>query len=52
MFYRDHKCHPRPQYPKFSITIDGESKTFPDKTKFKQYLSKTPALQKALEEIF
>jgi hypothetical protein len=37
-------------YPaKLSITIDGKNKIFYDKTKFKQYLSINPALQKILE---
>jgi hypothetical protein len=36
---REHKCQPRLLYPaKFSITIDGETKVFHDKTKFTQYL--------------
>jgi hypothetical protein len=31
---RDHKCQPRLPYPaKLSITIDGETKLFHDKTK-------------------
>ncbi|KAL6081673.1 hypothetical protein STEG23_005580 [Scotinomys teguina] len=47
---RDCGCQPRIIYPaKLSITIDGVNKTFQDKTKFKQYLSTNPALQKALE---
>jgi hypothetical protein len=34
---REHKCHPRLLYPaKLSITIDGETKVFHDKTKFTQ----------------
>ena len=38
---REHKCHPRLLYPiKLSITIDGETKIFHDKTKFIQYLLK------------
>jgi hypothetical protein len=33
---REHKCHPRLLYPaKLSITIDGETKIFHDKTKFR-----------------
>jgi hypothetical protein len=32
---RKHKCQPRLLYPtKLSITIDGETKVFYDKTKF------------------
>ena len=47
---KEHKCQPRILYPaKLSITIDGENKIFHDKTKFKQYLSTNPALQKILE---
>jgi hypothetical protein len=35
---REHKCQPRLLYPaKLSITIDGETKVFHDKTKFRQY---------------
>ena len=38
---REHKCQPRLLYPaKLSINIDGETKIFQDKTKFKQYLSR------------
>jgi hypothetical protein len=45
------KYHPRLLYPaKLSITIDGEIKVFHDKTKFTQYLSKTPALQRIIKE--
>lgn len=35
---------------KLSITIDGETKIFHDKTKIKQYLSTNTVLQKILEE--
>jgi hypothetical protein len=36
---REYKCQPRLVYPaKLSITIDGETKVFHDKTKFTQYL--------------
>ena len=43
---REHKCWPRLLYPgKLSITIDGETKVFDDKTKFTHYLSMNPALQ-------
>ena len=44
---RKHTCQPRLLYPaKFSITIDGGTKIFRDKTKFKQYLSTNRALQR------
>jgi hypothetical protein len=47
---REHKCEPRLQYPsKLSITIDGETKVFQDKTKFTQYLSINPALQRLIQ---
>jgi hypothetical protein len=47
---REHKCHPRLLYPtKLSITIDGETKVFHDKTKFTQYLSMNPALQRIIK---
>ena len=37
-------------YPtKLSITIDGETKIFQDKAKFKQYLSTNPALQRIVD---
>jgi hypothetical protein len=36
---REHKCQPRLLYPaKLSININGETKIFQDKTKFKEYL--------------
>jgi hypothetical protein len=48
---REHKCQHRLLYPaKLSITIDGETKIFRDKTKFTQYLSTNPALQKIIDE--
>ena len=48
---RDHKCQPRLLYPaKLSITIDGETKLFHDKTKFTHYLSKNPPLQSIITE--
>ena len=48
---RDHKCQPRLPYPaKLSITIDGETEVFHDKTKFTHYLSMNPALQKIITE--
>jgi hypothetical protein len=47
---REHKCQPRLIYPaKLSITIDGETKVFYDKTKFTQYLSTNPALQRMIK---
>jgi hypothetical protein len=46
---REYKCQPRLLYPaKLSITIDGETKVFHDKTKFTQYLSTNPALQRVI----
>ncbi len=48
---REHKCQPRLLYPaKLSITIDGETKVFHDKTKFTHYLSTNPALQRIITE--
>jgi hypothetical protein len=47
---RKHKCQSRLLYPaKLSITIDGENKVFHDKTKFTQYLSTNPALQRIIK---
>jgi hypothetical protein len=47
---REHKCHPRLLYPaKLSITIDRENNIFHDKTKFTQYLSTNPALQRIID---
>jgi hypothetical protein len=47
---REHKCQPRLLYTaKLSITIDGETKVFHDKTKFTQYLSTNPALQRIIK---
>ena len=47
---RKHKCQPRLLYPaKLSITIDGETKVFHDKTKFTQYPSTNPALQRIIK---
>ena len=46
---REHKCQPKLLYPaKLSIAIDGETKIFHDKTKFIQYLSTNPALQRIM----
>ena len=43
---RDHRCLLRLLYPeKLSNTVDGEKKTSQGKTKSKQYLSKSSALQ-------
>jgi hypothetical protein len=43
---REHKCQPGLLYTaKFSITIDGETKVFYGKTKFRQHLSTNPAIQ-------
>jgi chromosome segregation ATPase len=47
---RKHKCQPRLLYPaKLSITIERENKIFHDKTKFLQYLSTNPALQRIID---
>jgi hypothetical protein len=47
---REHKRQPRLLYPaKLSITIDRETNIFHDKTKFTQYLSTNPALQRIIE---
>jgi hypothetical protein len=47
---REHKCQPKLLYPaKLSITIYGETKVFHDKTKFTQYLSMNPALQRIIK---
>jgi hypothetical protein len=40
---REHKCQPRLLYP------DGETKVLHDKTKFTQYLSMNPALQRIIK---
>jgi hypothetical protein len=46
---RKHKCQPRLLYPaKLSITIDGETKVYYDKIKFKRYLFTNPDLQRIL----
>jgi hypothetical protein len=46
---REHKCQSRLLYPeKPSITIDREAKVFHDKTKFTQYHSTNPALQRII----
>jgi hypothetical protein len=47
---RVHKCQDRLLYPaQFSIIIDGETKLFHDKTKFLQYPSTNPVLQKIID---
>ena len=47
----EHKCQPRLLYPaKLSITIDGETKVFRNKTKCTHYLSMNPALQRIITE--
>jgi hypothetical protein len=47
---REHKCQLRLLYPtKLSITIDGETKVFHDKTKCIQYLFTNPALQSIIK---
>jgi hypothetical protein len=44
---KEQKCQHRLQYPaKLLITIDVETKIFHDKTKFTQYFSTNPALQR------
>jgi hypothetical protein len=48
---REHKCQLRLLYPaKHSISIDGETKVFHDRTKFTYYLSTNPALQRIITE--
>jgi hypothetical protein len=48
---REHIFQPRLLYPaKLSITRDGETKIFHDKTKFTYYLSMNPALQRIITE--
>ena len=48
---REHKFQPRLLYPaKLSITIDGETKVFHEKTKYTHYLSTNPALQRVIKE--
>jgi hypothetical protein len=48
---REHKCQPRLLCPaKLSIAKDGEPKVFHEKTKFTQYLSMNPALQRIITE--
>jgi hypothetical protein len=48
---REHKYQPRLLYPaKHSITIDGETKLFHNKTRFTHYLSTNSALQRIVTE--
>jgi hypothetical protein len=50
---REHKCLPRLLYPeKLSITTDGKTKILHGKTKFIQYLSTNPALQRIIDGKF
>jgi hypothetical protein len=47
---REHKCQMRLLYAaKLSITIDGETKVFHDKTNFTQYFSTNPVLQRIIK---
>ena len=47
---RNHRCQPRLLYPeKHSVTVNGQSKIFHDRTRFKQYPTTNPALHKVLE---
>jgi hypothetical protein len=47
---REHKCQPRLLYPaKLSITIDGKTEVFHDRTKFTQYLSTNIAIQRTIK---
>jgi hypothetical protein len=47
---RECKWQPKLLYPaKFSITIDGETKVFHDQTKFTQYISTNPELQRIIQ---
>jgi hypothetical protein len=48
---REHKCQSKILYPaKLSITLDGETKVFHDRSKFTRYLSMNPALQRIITE--
>jgi zona occludens toxin (predicted ATPase) len=50
---REHKCQPRLLYPtKLSITVNRETKVLHDKTKFTQYFSTNPALQRIINGKF
>jgi hypothetical protein len=47
---REYKCQSRLLYPaKLSNTIGRKTKIFHDKTKFTQYLSTNPALQRVID---
>jgi hypothetical protein len=47
---REQKYQPRLLYPaKLSITIDGETKVFHDKTKFTQYLYTFPGFERIIK---
>ena len=47
---REHKCQLRLLNPaKLATKIDGETKVFHDKTKFTQYLSTNPVLQRIIK---
>jgi hypothetical protein len=47
---REHKCQRRLLYPaKLTITIDGETKVFHDKTKFTQYIFRNQALHRIIK---
>ena len=47
---RDYSYQPRLLYlAKLSITVEGATKIFHEKFKFKQYLPSIPAIQEALE---
>jgi hypothetical protein len=45
---REHKWKTRLLYPA-KLSIDGETKVFHEKTKFTQYISKNPALQRIIK---
>jgi hypothetical protein len=48
---REQKGHPRLIHPaKLSIPIDGGTKVYQEKSKFKQYLSTNPALHRIYKE--
>jgi hypothetical protein len=48
---REPKCQPRILYPaKLSLTLDGETKIFHNRTKFTHYLSTYPPLQRIITE--
>jgi hypothetical protein len=46
----EQNCQPRLLYEsKISVTIEGKTKIFHDKTKFTQYLSTNPACQRIID---